>query len=300
MQNIQFIESSHKYFVDGEEYISATTLIEKYVPEFEEQYWSQYKAIERIFKKRYGDSKGQEYFKELKSQRSMHSPGWIDWMCTVELISQETLEQVQQELLKEWKKENEDSLKKGSEYHALRETQAYQLGYAENPFTSKKHGTVKRKSTGKKINLQNLGPGYYPEIIIWNNEYKIIGTADRVFISMGKGKNPRKQVWVDDYKTNKAIVKQNPYENMKYPLERLQNCNYSHYRLQLGLYAWMMEQYGYEIKGISINHEGVQMKMQYRAIRPMILKMINHYSGNDLNLLPKAGKYGFSDVHLFS
>lgn len=297
MQQVQFIEASHKYFVDGKEYISATTLIDKYVPEFDEYFWSRYKAIERIFKERYGDSKGVEHFRELRNQRDMHSPGWESWMCAVEGIDDLDLDLTQNTILNEWREKNENSKIKGSAYHLEKENEAYNLGYSENPFTKTKVKTIKG-SGGGKIDLTKLSPGYYPELIIWNNEYGVIGTADRVFVKGGTNKDPRLQIWIDDYKTNEEIKKQNMYEYMHYPLDKLQNCNYNHYRLQIGLYAYMLEQYGYNIRGISINHLGTQYKMRYSSVKKYVRMMLDHYAGKDVGQLEGVAKYGFSDLHL--
>ena len=44
--NVTFYDEPHKYFYGKEEFISVTTLIHKYQEEFDEDYWSQYKANE--------------------------------------------------------------------------------------------------------------------------------------------------------------------------------------------------------------------------------------------------------------
>lgn len=299
MQEIKFIEKGHQYFVDRQEYISVTTLIEKYQNPFNEEFWSRFKAIEQIFKNRYGDSKGIEKFMELRELRHYKAPGWFEWISLVEGIEETELTTVQGEILTMWAEDNAESLRKGSEYHYLKEEEAYIKGYSLNPFTKKNHRTAQKGS--KPIgNLVDLHPGYYPELIIWNNEFRVIGTADRVFIASPEKKGGKKRVWIDDYKTNKEIKKQNLYQQMRYPLGRYDDCNYNHYRLQIGLYAWMLEQNGYEIKGTSINHLGQLYKMRYKDVRPMVTAMLNHYIGKDLIEMEGISKYGFSDVHLES
>jgi hypothetical protein len=301
MQSVRFIEKSHQYFVDDIEYTSVTTLIEKYSQDFEEEFWSRYKAVELIFKQRYGDSKGIEYFQELKKQRSQHAPGWEEWMCQMEKIQVDEVDQAQADIIQMWRKENYDSLVKGSAYHNKREEEAYSKGFARNPMTGKTHVTAQR-GVSSCNDLSHLMPGYYPELIIWNNEYQVIGTADRVFISSGTRSDTRKQVWIDDYKTNKEIKKQNMFQKMKYPLSKLDDCNYNHYRLQIGLYAWMLEQWGYNVRGISINHNTedgpVLYKMRYSSIRPHVEAMLQHHSGYDMDSLKGALRYGFSAIHL--
>ena len=41
---VTFVDEPHKYYLDGKELISVTTLIHKYQEDFNEKYWSQYKA----------------------------------------------------------------------------------------------------------------------------------------------------------------------------------------------------------------------------------------------------------------
>lgn len=298
MQKIEFHEGPHTYFVDGNEYISATTIIDLYIEPFRSHFWSKYKSVERIFKERHGDSKGIEYFQELKMQRSMHAPGWFSWICGVERISEKELEDMQSMILTEWKDENTRSKEKGSDYHDKKEEEAYVKGYSMNPFTKQISRTVQKSGAAPIGSLSLLRSGYYPELVIWNNQYKIIGTADRVFIGPGTKKDPRPVVWIDDYKTNKEIKKTNFYQKMRYPLSRLGDCNYNHYRLQICLYAWMMEKQGYRVAGTSLNHMGEMHKIRYSSTKPYVEAMLSHYAGYDLMEMTGPARFGFSDVHL--
>jgi len=42
--DVTFYDEPHKYYVDGKELISVTTIIHKYQEEFNEEYWSNYKS----------------------------------------------------------------------------------------------------------------------------------------------------------------------------------------------------------------------------------------------------------------
>jgi len=44
--NVTFHDEPHKYYVDGKELISVTTIIHRYQEDFQEDYWSKYKAEE--------------------------------------------------------------------------------------------------------------------------------------------------------------------------------------------------------------------------------------------------------------
>src|SRR5262245_47122533 len=49
---IQFEEKSHTYTRNNQQYISVTQLIDRYVPPFDSEYWSLYKAIKDVLSDR--------------------------------------------------------------------------------------------------------------------------------------------------------------------------------------------------------------------------------------------------------
>ena len=86
------------------------------------------------------------------------------------------------------------------------------------------------------------------EVIIFNDKYQVAGMVDRVD-KKGKVLN------IIDHKTSKKITKIPFRDEMMYdPIQHLPNANYYEYSLQLSLYAWMLEQFGYKIGKLSIDH----------------------------------------------
>ena len=158
------------------------------------------------------------------------------------------------------------------------------MGYVINPFTNVKFNTV--ESTLVEIkkgveyrkpifdSLKDLKDGFHPELILWNNKYKLAGQADMVFVETIGDK---RYIYVDDHKTNKEIKTTNGYwqydkeTKKKYwkgnymlePLSHLECCNYNHYRLQISTYAWMLEQEGYIVKNVSFTHLNEQYRFEY-------------------------------------
>ena len=59
---------------------------------------------------------------------------------------------------------------------------------------------------------------------------------------------------INDFKTNKKIVTENKWDKMLYPLDKYDNCNYVHYNIQLSIYGWMLEQFGYKVRNLQITH----------------------------------------------
>lgn len=264
-----FKDSTHTYYNSQGVYTSVTSLIEKYVNPFDEDFWSTFKALERLI--------GVEEFKELRRHRDFKSPAFIEWACT--FVEQAELMETIDIIKAEWKEEKESAAYKGSHYHATKEKQAYLKGGSLNPFDDKMYPIVpiqRLPGIDKQSipDLSQLADGFHPELILWNHKFRLAGTADKVYIETIKGV---RYVDVDDFKTNKSIKKTNPYQKMKPPLEKLDDCNYSHYRLQICLYAWMLEQNGYKVRNTSFTHLNELYKISYGHMRKYIKAILSHH-----------------------
>lgn len=148
-----------------------------------------------------------------------------------------------EEVLAEWDKAGSDAILKGTFYHKIKEEELINQEFLD--IDGDNHDIFKPIWNGKiKVHhSQKLEPGIYPELIVWSDKYKIAGQADKVIITK-KGK-----INISDYKTSKEIKKQS-YPNwdgsaqmMKFPLNGLEDCNFSHYALQLNLYAFLIKQH---------------------------------------------------------
>lgn len=254
-----------------DQYTSVTTLIDTYKMPFDRDFWATYKALERLI--------GEKSFIEMKRHSNFKSPAWIEWAC--KFVEMDELLKTISIILQEWENEKNISLEKGTMYHLSKEKQAYIEGYDINPFTGKKFPTMMKKPSknSDKVSmvsdLWDLKDGYYPELMLWNNSFRIAGTADKVFIdTVG---NVR-YIDFDDYKTNKKIKKENPYEKMRSPLNSLDNCEWSFYRLQISMYAWMMEQFGFKVRYTAFTHFNEMYKFSYGHMRKHIIALLNDYS----------------------
>lgn len=266
---ITFYEHAHKYMVGNDQFTSVTTLINLFKKPFDTDFWSTYKALEKII--------GVDDFKEMRKYRNFKSPAFIEWAC--EFVDQNELINEIQWFKDKWQTEKDLACHKGSQYHLRKEDQAYKNGFEINPFNNQRYETKQIKplpgkpKKSKVMNLWDLPDGYYPELMIWNTLYKIAGTADKVFIeTIGK----YRYIDLDDFKTNKEIKKTNNYDKMRTPLNKLDDCNYNHYRLQLSLYAWMLEQFGFKIRSTAFTHFNEQYKFSYGHMRKNIIMLMNY------------------------
>ena len=265
---IKFNNAEHTYRKSNDSYLSATSLIKKVKNEFDKDHWSKYTALKKLL--------GPD-FRE-KSKGYAHSdPALI--IHLQKFVPQKDFHRATTEVLNEWALKNKIAITRGNNYHNMKETQAYDSGVQVNPFTNElfEVGIIAPPDpNGDKIainrDLYNLPDGYYPELLLWNDEYGIAGTADKVFIETV---NNVRYVDVDDYKTNNKIRKSNKFQKLKSPVDRLDDVNYNHYRLQVSLYAWMLEQFGFKVRNTAFTHFNKQYKFRY--MRKDIVNILNYY-----------------------
>lgn len=156
-----------------------------------------------------------------------------------------------EEILKEWDDIKRTALEKGTKYHKEFEQKLLQ--------GKKTHPSIEQEGIKQAHDLTNLSPGIHPELIIYNLRYGIVGTADIVELYDDKS------FIIEDHKTSRKIefkgfmkydpkYKEKREVKMLSPLQHLGDVEGIHYTLQLSLYAWMLEQFGYTCKSLIIHH----------------------------------------------
>lgn len=104
----------------------------------------------------------------------------------------------------------------------------------------------------ESFDLSNLEAGYYPELIVYSDRFKIAGQSDLIII------NPDRTFKILDFKTDRILafesfkefdpaIKRRVPKYFKDPIGGLELCNYNKYCLQLSLYALMLEQFRYKL-----------------------------------------------------
>ena len=262
---IKFKEKDHSYTKDDKVYTSVTTLVHKFTNPFDEEYWSLYKAIEAelpSFK-----------FQSLKRKYGFRN---IGLHLLDDSVSKSDILETQLEIKTKWKKENRESTILGTKYHLEKERESYELGKEFNmadlsyyPVFEKER--IEGENTQLLDDLYYLEDGYYPELLLWNNEHMIAGQADKVFISTLED---MRFIDIGDYKTNKEIKTENTYDNMISPLDHLMDCNLNHYYLQLSTYAYLLEQFGYNVRNISFDHNKLGLGEEVRYEVPYLKKEV--------------------------
>ena len=234
--NIAFEEKAHRYWDvtdPSKKFTSVTTIIEKFGQPFDKEFWSAYKALEKLLS---ADAWKIEKPSLLKSKKFDKS------LLELHDISENDFNREQQAILDSWDEENRKSCERGTKIHADFENSFYK---------KKKNIDISKFQIGGKFECRKdytekeKKNAVYPEYLIHrvspDGKLCIAGQID---LLVKKGNN----IIVGDYKTNKEIKMKSFFDSktkssvkMKFPLNNLDDTNYWHYCLQLSTYAWMLQ-----------------------------------------------------------
>lgn len=275
---VAFQEGPHRYFnIDDESiiYTSVTTLIGKYEPEFDSEFTSKYKALEKLLPSDVWKKEKGGLWKSHKIPKDF---------LEVYNISESELNKVQQEILDEWSKINKESCERGTKIHAQLENSFYKAG---SNITLKKFGIGGKFECKKDYNELDMEYGIYPEYLIYYDNPKLgLHIAGQIDLLIKSGND----IYIADHKTNKKIDLKGFYnsstrstEKLKYPLGTLDNCNFNVYQLQLSTYAWMLQKINpnFVIKDLILNHydhDGKNTLYHCTYLKDDVEKMLKHFA----------------------
>lgn len=162
--DVGFLEGPHKYVNlkdDSINYTSVTTMIEKYGADFDSDFWSKYKALEKLI-----DPSDFKIEKKslLKTKRfDMRILDAYD-------IAESEFNKTQQQILDDWAEENRKSCERGTKIHSKLENQFYKEG---KNVTLNKFGIGGKFECRKDYSDLDLEYGVYPEYLIYYDNPKI-------------------------------------------------------------------------------------------------------------------------------
>lgn len=238
--DVCYNDEKHTYWDGNGIYVSVTTLIGRFGQDFDGEFWSGYKALEKLL--------SAEEFKAEKGQLLKTHKIDIEYFCNTYEFTRNDYNRVQQDILDEWAKTNAESCERGSKIHAE----------LESKYTSKKQCDMVRFGLGGKFEvntndtlnegnkaLLDIEKGVFPEYMIYrkseDGKFRLAGQID-LLIKDGN------DIYIIDYKTNKKLDEKSFFDNktkkcqmMKYPMNNIMDCNKMHYALQLSTYAWMLQ-----------------------------------------------------------
>ena len=275
--NIAFVEETHKYFDvtnPDAKFTSVTTMIHEYTQPFDKEFWSSYKALEKLLPKDVWNVEKRSLLSTKKFDKTILEMHEID----VNDFNRE-----QQFVLDEWDNENRKSCERGTKIHADLENSFYQ---------KKKDIDISKFEIGGKFVCEkgrtalDLENGIYPEYLISRvSEDGKLRIAGQIDLLVKKGN----KLTIGDFKTNKKIETKSFFNQrtkqsvkMKFPLNNLDDTNYWHYCLQLSTYAWMLQKYNpeFEIEDlvmIHFDHNDNMTVYHLPYLKTEVIKMLNHF-----------------------
>ena len=274
--DVIYSDEQHVYIDkhDKEKYVSVTTLIHKYINEFDSDFWSSYKACEAL-------SDNFFMIKELL----LSSKRWNDKYLDQLNLNKETFNAKKQEILRSYDEERIKSCERGTKIHAEIENEFYKS--EEQEFN--KYGQGGKFMCKKGYYHLDLDRGIYPEFLISykDDDIRLAGQVDLLI----KDDN---EITIVDHKSSKKINLESFYDRktksrtmMKFPLNNLMDCNYITYTLQLSTYAYMLQKLNpnFVIKKLIINHidhSNNITEYECEYLKDDVERMIKHYKRDSL------------------
>ena len=275
--NIAFIEETHKYFDvtnPDAKFTSVTTMIHEYTQPFDKDFWSAYKALEKLLTK-------EAWNIEKKSLLSTKKFDKV--LLELHDISENDFNREQQAILDEWDNENRKSCDRGTKIHADLENSFYAKKKDINLNKFEIGGKFECRKDYSDLDIEN---GVYPEYLISkvskDGKLRIAGQID---LLVKKGN----KIIIADWKTNKKIETKSFFNNktktsvkMKFPLNNLDDVNYWHYTLQLSTYAWMIQELNpeFEIEDLVLvhfDHSDNMTVYHLPYLKEEVIRMLNHF-----------------------
>lgn len=202
--DVTFFDEPHKYYVNGQELISVTTLIGKYHEDFNEKYWSDYKATQH----------GVYPYEILRAWKHINKKGTIRGSAIHDyaenLFQNKKFEYPENLILKEFG------------FDPVRKTYEACKSHVDRFYNDVQ---------GKLIPIRT-------ELVMHDKDLLIGGMLDIVFWNV---KMQEFQIW--DWKTNKEFTLECPERHLINELCMLQESDIEIYSLQLEMYKQIIEKH---------------------------------------------------------
>lgn len=174
---VAFNDQEHIYWNvnDNKRYVSVTTLIHRYTQEFDKEFWSSYKALEKLLPKKSW---------EIEKKSLLNTKKFNKELLSLYDIDENDFNAVQQDILDAWDEENRKSCERGTKIHSEIEHSFY-----DHPtdISLKKFGLGGKFECKKDYSELDLEHGVYPEYLIYRESddgiLRIAGQVDLIIKS---------------------------------------------------------------------------------------------------------------------
>lgn len=185
------------------------------------------------------------------------------------------------EIKEVYKKNRDESCRRGTALHAIREDMYSVPGNVE----IKKYGLGGSFKTNAGNYKLDCDRGVYPEFLISYkfDDYLMISGQLDLLIKDGN------DITIVDYKTNKKIDMKSYFDNstkksqkMKFPLNDIDDCNFYHYSMQLSVYSYLLQKINpkFKIKKLiihHIDHDNNETEYDCPYLKEEVERMLLHY-----------------------
>lgn len=264
-----FTKDKHQYTLDGSEGISVSAYTGQFKEPFDEIFISTRSVIK--------DEDYPKYAQLLKEN------GYDEEIVVKQLSKDiENLEDKALAIRKSWRAKAE----KGTIFHDKKERHYLGQGFKISPFDGERYDIpdcVYEKNAREDCDnatpvddLSKLPPGYYPELVLYDEEELVLGQADEVYIKQ----TPTGKIFdIDDYKTDKSIWEKSMFDRknkgfkmLLFPLDHLMDTNKNYYGVKINKYADMLIRKGFKKRNLSFTHIDLNNSSQ-KEVRYMLPDM---------------------------
>ena len=258
---------------------SVTTMIEEFAQPFDKEFWSAYKALEKLLD---ADSW------KLEKKSLLSTKKFDNSLLELYDIDINLFNKTQQGILDDWDAENRRSCERGTKIHSELENSMYK---AKRNINLSKYQIGGRFECQKDRTTLDLENAVYPEYLIhWDSPSGKLHIAGQIDLLVKKGNS----ITIGDYKTNKKIETKSFFDSkirssvkMKFPLNNLDDCNYYHYCLQLSTYAYIIESYNpdftiEELVLVHFDHQDNMTVYKLPYLKKEVERMLSFYEKEHL------------------
>lgn len=254
------------------EKVSVTELVQRYSTPFNSDFWSTYRALERLLKP--------EDWKDVRG-RLMDTRSFNHRMLKGYGLTEEQLDETKEQILREWEEKRQKSLAAGKAIHAAIEAQFSSIGSKVDCTKYGIGGVLDAEVVAPQNGVLLEGVTAELPVTATFGDVMLTGRIDLVY---RKGN----EVIIVDHKTGGTIKTKGMYngkkhgiEKMLFPLNSLDDNSFNRYQMQLSLYAMMLEKVFPEIRvtKLMLNHysdDGKQEVLPCEYMRDYAFRLVEH------------------------